>query len=68
MARLLLDVPALPTEALDRLLQDLREEGSEHATLALIIARDMTLMRPSNRFQALNAMLEMAVSHDDELR
>lgn len=68
LARLLLEVPALPNDLLDNLFKDLREQGDEHATLALIIARDVALMRPPNRQQALDAMLSMAVGQDEGLR
>ena len=68
LARLLVDVPALPEEVLTTLFQALQAQGEEHATLALIAARDLVLLRPSIRFPALKTLLEMAVSPDSSLR
>jgi hypothetical protein len=68
LARLLVDVPALPAELLTELLDGLKAAGGEHATLALITARDIVLMRPANRPEALRSMLEMAVAVDPDIR
>lgn len=68
LAKLLLDVPALPKGVLGGVFKALREQGGEHATLALIVARDLALMRPPSRQQALESMLDMAVDPDAELR
>ena len=68
IARILLDAPALPDQLLVDLLQGLLGQGGEHATLALIAARDVVMLRPANRPQALQAMLEAAVVHDREIR
>ena len=68
IARILLDAPALPDQLLKDLLQGLLGQGGEHATLALIAARDVVMMRPANRPQALQAMLEAAVMDDREIR
>lgn len=68
LARLLVDVPGLPQEVLASLFEDLQAQGDEHATLALIAARDLVLLRPSIRFQALDTLLAMAVSPESDLR
>ena len=68
LARLLVDVPALPQGVVTTLFEALQEQGGEHATLALIAARDLVLLRPSIRFHALNTLLAMAVSPESDLR
>jgi len=68
LARLLVDVPALPPHLLVEILDQLMAAGGEQATLALIAARDVVLMRPANRPEALRALLEMAVAVDFDVR
>lgn len=68
LARLLVDVPALPNAILENLLRSLVEEDAEHATLSLIAARDVVMLRPANRPQALDSMLGMAVALDEGIR
>ena len=68
LPKLLVEVPSLPKEQFVECIASLLQKSGEHATLALITARDVIVNRPGNRPEAMKAILEMAVSQNTELR
>lgn len=68
IAQLLVEAPALPPELLKEALDGLLAQGADYATLALVTARDVIMLRPGSRQPALQALLQMAVSADQDVR
>ena len=65
---ILLEAPALPMPSVKDFLKELCAAGSDSATQALVVVRDLTLARPPNRDDLLEVAFEASISDSQDLR